>query len=207
MSIDKRRVDHAEVSEGYRKARRNLVAVSSILLFWEFLGIFFDSNGKSGATFLGLKLGIKNPELLPLLLFIVSAYFLFRIWNEWNFLAFKTRANIHFRMDYVLSIVITVFSWLFFIIQSYKKIQITDQFKLLEDYKILIHSVFAFIICAQILKIIYDINVRIMRGGKIFEHKSRTRLHGLFIERIKIQFLILMITLVIFISFEMLIIL
>lgn len=77
------------LSEGYRKARRDLMLFSALLLAWEIIGI--EIPAQSELPGVGTPVTILSPGLLPFVLAILVFYFGYRLQIEWRLLDISIR--------------------------------------------------------------------------------------------------------------------
>lgn len=78
--------DH--IRENFTRQRRNLIAMSLVILCFEFLGVHFHT-----LNLLGNKIDIKNQNLVHFALWSVLAYYLWRYWTYFNDLGDKGIIN------------------------------------------------------------------------------------------------------------------
>lgn len=74
--------DIPPLSDEYHRARRNLTFASAVLLSWEFVGI--DLGNSATLPALDIPVTIRNPQVVPIVIFALVAYFLGRLLIEWN---------------------------------------------------------------------------------------------------------------------------
>jgi hypothetical protein len=66
------------LSESYHKARRNYVLFSAPLIAWELIG--FDV---PEAPLENVKITVKSPQAIPVVLIVVMGYFAWLVVQEW----------------------------------------------------------------------------------------------------------------------------
>lgn len=72
------------LSSEYHKARKQLMLWAGILFIWELVGIDLEKAKEAGGNAGAIITAIKSPQAIPWVLLVLVAYFLFKVWIEWN---------------------------------------------------------------------------------------------------------------------------
>ncbi|MGD8780678.1 MAG: hypothetical protein PVH88_17140 [Ignavibacteria bacterium] len=89
------------VSESYQKARKIFAAFSGLVIIWTFVGIditrFLDEY---------VKVGVGNPDALPIVLIILTLYFALRFILEWFQISIEIRHSTIMKADFFITVYI-----------------------------------------------------------------------------------------------------
>ena len=69
------------LTDGYHKARRSLALTSGVFIVWEILGI--EIGGQAKIPGADIPVILKNPRIVPTLIFVLVLYFAARTMIEW----------------------------------------------------------------------------------------------------------------------------
>ena len=116
------------MTEGYHKARRQLVLFSGILVAWEYVGISIGDGSSVTAT---VPVGetpvtIRNPEVLPVVILTLILYFAYRLGVEWYQSDKKRRGLLVSRLDLAISGLMAGGAILLFIFQQTSAFRLAD---------------------------------------------------------------------------------
>lgn len=103
-------------SEQYHRSRRNLILVSALLLSWEFVG--FELGASFNLPMVNFPVTVKNPQVVPFLLFIMVLFFWVRYLIEWGQTHIERRKNMFGRLDFIFSNILTVFALVLYMFQT-----------------------------------------------------------------------------------------
>lgn len=122
-----------ELSDPYRRIRKIHIFFSAVLLFWEFLEVNIHNVSSNG-----IYINIDAPHVVPSILFLIVAYFGYRLYTEWGYHTQKlrraigdiTKAHRLQSLDYHLSQMFGLFSIIIYFIQNTFNFQIIELFTL-----------------------------------------------------------------------------
>ena len=121
------------LSSEYHKARKQVLLWAGILFIWELVGIDLEKakevEGNAGA----IITAIKSPQAIPWVLLVLVAYFLFKLWVEWNQCGGSRRETLHSRVDFWSAWVVALFAYALYGYQTRSRIQVADAFQ--DSYK------------------------------------------------------------------------
>ena len=109
------RLETPGMPEPYHKARRQLGLYSALLLAWEYIGIKVGDEIETPGF--KTKVAVNNPEVIPVLLFILVLYFTFRITIEWFQCSQSQRENRVTLIDVVVSYLLALVAILVYLYQ------------------------------------------------------------------------------------------
>ena len=124
-----------QMSESYHRARRMFALLSGILIAWEYIGINIGGdrvNNHQSVTGItpgiGLPVTIRNPEIIPTIIFILVLYFSFRFTIEWTHSPIKIRHHLTSLIDVVVAYLIGLAAVILFAVQRMTQVRLADFF-------------------------------------------------------------------------------
>lgn len=115
-----------ELTDSYRKARRTLTMCSAVLLFWEYVGVTISGSKEQTISPLGIKVGLKNPEVVPSIIFLLTLYLFFRFYLEWSQVSPKRRDHMSARLDMLTTSLITLAAVGLYMFQILSDVRVAD---------------------------------------------------------------------------------
>lgn len=114
------------LSGEYHKARKQLMLWAGILFIWELVGIDLEKAKEAGGNAGAIITSIKSPQAIPWVLLVLVAYFLFKVWIEWNQCHGARRETLASRLDYRSAWVVAFLAVLLYVYQTISRIQVAD---------------------------------------------------------------------------------
>ena len=114
------------LSTEYHKARKQLMLWAGILFIWELVGIDLEKAKATGGNAGAIITAIKSPQAIPWVLLVLVAYFLFKLWIEWNQCGVARRQTLASRLDFGSAWVVAFMAGILYVYQAISRIQVAD---------------------------------------------------------------------------------
>lgn len=114
------------LSTEYHKARKQLMLWAGILFIWELVGIDLEKAKETGGNAGAIITAIKSPQAIPWVLLVLVAYFLFKVWIEWNQCHLARRQTLASRLDFGSAWVVAFMAGILYVYQAISRIQVAD---------------------------------------------------------------------------------
>lgn len=121
MEDTSKELKHIELSEQYYKSRKQLMLYSGLFFIYEFIGVKVPTK-----PFPNSEVELLSPQAVPIVLFLLVIYFLYRLLLGWNLSNEQVRKSKVSKFDFYPSFLVAFISILLFVYQSISKIQIAD---------------------------------------------------------------------------------
>lgn len=121
------------LSDSYHRARRMFALLCGILIAWEYIGIRIGGDAINNnqsvtgiAPGIGLPVTIRNPEIIPTIIFILVLYFSFRFTIEWRRSPTEIRNHLTSIIDAVVAYLIGFVAVNIFAVQRITQIRFAN---------------------------------------------------------------------------------
>jgi len=99
---------------------------AGILFIWELVGIDLEKAKEAGGNAGAIITAVKSPQAVPWVLLVLVAYFLFKLWVEWNQCGSRRREMLHARIDYRSAWMVAFLACSLYAYQALNRIQFAD---------------------------------------------------------------------------------
>lgn len=124
--LERPKSDPQALTPEYHKARKQLMLWAGILFIWELVGIDLEKAKESGGNAGAIITAVKSPQAVPWVLLVLVAYFLFKLWVEWNQCGSRRREMVHARIDYKSAWTVAFLACSLYAYQALGRIQFAD---------------------------------------------------------------------------------
>jgi hypothetical protein len=99
---------------------------AGIMFIWELVGVDLEKAKEAGGTVGVILTAIKSPQAVPWALFILVAYFMFKLSIEWHQCNASRRRMRVARIDYVSAWIVAVTAYFLYLGQALSRVQFAD---------------------------------------------------------------------------------
>jgi hypothetical protein len=118
--------DPQALTSEYHKARKQVLLWAGILFIWELVGIDLEKAKEAGGNAGAIITAIKSPQAVPWVLLVLVAYFVFKLWIEWNQCEGRRRETFYSRVDFWSAMAVAFLAYSLYAYQAVSQIQLAD---------------------------------------------------------------------------------